>query len=396
MQDPNDPQDHTVSFSKVQRLLDVLDEKFASQEPFSLEEVARENSLSLGNSAVFEELIAHHFRRLQENCPEMDPESYLSHFESQNSWYDVAESACYSSSIFRDVHRPPTIVASDAISSNVGETHGIPEFTGGPLAALSVEMQRKLRSQMTEATFADREKLLSEGDVGDCLYVIATGTVMITSKNPQRDSEILAVISSGQVIGEMALMGVSYRTADATAHGEVRALKLLAKDFQQICRKHLEIAQVVTEIIGTRLGNQQQDALFSKSLNGYEIHRRLGRGGMSVVYDATHLNTGFRVALKMMSHRLAFDDYARAYFQQEADAVASFDHPNIPRYHELFDAFATSFMAIEFIEGLGLDSLIRRGGAIEEEQVLRIGSHVANALHYAHSAGIVHRDVKPA
>lgn len=391
----HNPDDNKVSFSRVMRLLDDLDRRFASNERFSLEEVAREHSLTLDNSAVFEELIAHHYRRMQEREPELSEETYLSHFDAQSFWYDVAESACTSSSVYQSESS-----SSNSTDLGTGEedalaTGGVPEFAGGPLSTLSVAMQRKLRERMELVTIPDKTRIFSEGEVGDCLLVIQSGTVLVTSRNPDRDTEILGVITSGQVVGEMALMGVDQRTADATAKGEVVALKLTAADFQQLCRKHLEISQIITEIIGTRLGNQRQDALFSRSLHGYEIHRRLGRGGMSIVYDAVQTKTGRRVALKMMSHRLAFDDYARAWFRSEAETVASFDHPNIPRHYDLFDAFATSFMAIEFIEGIGLDALIRRCDIIDEESVLRIASQVGHALRYAHENRIVHRDVKP-
>ena len=75
---------------------------------------------------------------------------------------------------------------------------------------------------------------------------------------------------------------------------------------------------MLTRLVASRLGGPRRDVLAGKTLQGYQIQRRLGRGGMGVVYEAIEAATGRRVALKMMSHRLVYDAAALAQFEREA------------------------------------------------------------------------------
>jgi serine/threonine-protein kinase len=153
---------------------------------------------------------------------------------------------------------------------------------------------------------------------------------------------------------------------------------------------------VLTLLIAKRLGRSgRADVLEGKTLEGYRILRRLGRGGMAVVYQAEELATGRIVALKMMSHRLVYDDAALEQFQREADLIESFNHENIVRMYGRFAAFHTYFIVMQFCAGETLDHVIRRHGRFTEAVFRKIIGQVARALAYAHAAGVVHRDVKP-
>jgi Tol biopolymer transport system component/predicted Ser/Thr protein kinase len=131
-------------------------------------------------------------------------------------------------------------------------------------------------------------------------------------------------------------------------------------------------------------------------LGAYRIERRLGRGGMSVVYLAEHLQLSRLVALKVLPSRLARDQEFRLRFERESKLAASLDHPNIVPVHDAGEADGLLYIAMRFVEGKDLGKLLREEGRLEPERALSILGQTAEALDEAHTAGLVHRDVKPA
>ncbi|HEX6985829.1 MAG TPA: protein kinase, partial [Planctomycetaceae bacterium] len=200
----------------------------------------------------------------------------------------------------------------------------------------------------------------------------------------------------GEVLGEMALVTAEPRSADVVALDAVRARVLPVDAFHRLAARHPVLWDVLTDLIAERLGAVPRDALAGKVFHGYRICRRLGRGGMAVVYEAGHLETGRRVALKMMSHRLVSDPAALALFRREADLIEAFDHPHIVRMFGRFEAFRTYFIVLQFVEGETLARMIASDGPLPPDRAKRILGQLAGALAYAHAAGVVHRDVKPA
>jgi serine/threonine protein kinase len=131
-------------------------------------------------------------------------------------------------------------------------------------------------------------------------------------------------------------------------------------------------------------------------IGGYRIDDVVGRGGMGVVYRATDVVLERTVALKLVAPELAQDRRFRERFSRELRYVASIDHPNVIPVHHAGDEEGVLFIAMRFVPGIDLRTLVARDGAVEPGRAVDIISQVAAALDAAHARGVVHRDVKPA
>ena len=123
-------------------------------------------------------------------------------------------------------------------------------------------------------------------------------------------------------------------------------------------------------------------------LGRYEIRSKLGEGGMGEVYLAEDTRLHRNVALKVLPAELAASKDRMRRFEQEAQAAASLNHPNIAHIYEVGESDGTSFIAMEFIDGFTLRQLIHERQT-DLSKLLRYLQHVAEGLAKAHAAGIV-------
>ena len=212
----------------------------------------------------------------------------------------------------------------------------------------------------------------------------------------------------------------------------------------EYCERYPALAGQIKEIFPTlellqqaRVSSESFDEQTVETIGDYRIIRRIGQGGMGVVYEAEQKSLGRRVALKVLSRRWSTSDRALARFQREAQAAARMHHTNIVPVFDVGSDQGHVFYAMQLIEGVSLDNLpddksqllcqisslsendssspqendpspgkadkeIVTGSSGSEserrrlyDRIAEIGVQAADGLHYAHSRGIVHRDVKP-
>ena len=136
--------------------------------------------------------------------------------------------------------------------------------------------------------------------------------------------------------------------------------------------------------------------MIGNTLSHFKITAKLGEGGFGVVYRAEDTNLHRPVALKVLSASGLARPDTRARFMREARTAAALNHPNICTIYEVDEVDGQPFIAMELIEGQGLDARLATGEPLALAEVTRIALRIARAMSAAHAAGIVHRDLKPA
>ena len=127
----------------------------------------------------------------------------------------------------------------------------------------------------------------------------------------------------------------------------------------------------------------------------YRQVRRIASGGMGTVYEGVDERLGRRVAIKLLKEEYAEDPLLVERFGREARAAASLDHPNIAQVFDTGQHGGRHFIVMEFLDGEDLGHMLRDDCRIPADVAVSVTAQVCSALAAAHTAGVVHRDIKP-
>jgi serine/threonine protein kinase len=152
---------------------------------------------------------------------------------------------------------------------------------------------------------------------------------------------------------------------------------------------------LLTEDINDGLGPPQGPGEIGR-IGTFKVTRLLGAGGMGSVYEATDLQLGRSVALKVMRARLAGSLVARERFLREARAAAVLEHDHVVAIYQVGEDHGVPYLAMPLLHGQALSDRLQTGPPLSGGEVLRIGREIAEGLAAAHDHGLIHRDIKPA
>ena len=149
-------------------------------------------------------------------------------------------------------------------------------------------------------------------------------------------------------------------------------------------------------MVGVDDGTFVRDPLLGQTVGEYQVVRRIGAGGMGIVYEARHPVIGKRAAVKVLKPEVAEDPEQMERLLSEAKAIASINHQaviDIFGFGQLPDGH--HYMVMEYLDGEPLDLLLQRAGKLPLGEALAIVDKIASGLGAAHAVGVVHRDLKP-
>ncbi len=138
------------------------------------------------------------------------------------------------------------------------------------------------------------------------------------------------------------------------------------------------------------------DLTVGTAIAGFRVESLIGQGSMGTVYSAKDESLDRRVAIKVLAPELARDARFRERFLRESQLAASLEHPNIVPIHAAGEADGQLYLAMRYVDGRDLASLLRSLGRLDAERAVDLVAQVGSALDAAHARGLIHRDVKPA
>src|SRR5262245_5163425 len=199
-------------------------------------------------------------------------------------------------------------------------------------------------------------------------------------------------VSLAQFVQQLAESGIMAAAEIRAFQEDLRAELLVAGDCQEFARE-LVRQRKLTAYQATAIYQGKQRSLV---LGNYVLLDRLGQGGMGVVFKAEHRRMKRIVALKMLSADAMKSPDAVKRFRREVEAAAKLlDHANIVSALDADEAHGLNFLVMQYVEGTDLSSFVKKQGPLSVELALQCALPAARGLAWAHSQGVIHRDIKP-
>ena len=250
--------------------------------------------------------------------------------------------------------------------------------------------------------------LCRRGEPGDRFYAIKEGALQVRLGS-RKTSVLVSRRLPGDFVGELALLTGQPRSADVVVEEDAVLWALDRRDFQSLVSRSVPLLQALNQALAERLVRttsqleQARDAVEDAGgmrFGPYRVTAQLGAGGMAVVYSATHEASATVVALKVLPAAWGAAPELRRRLTREAALLRRLDHPHVIKVIEVGEVpprlGGGCYLALEWLPQ-ALDRVLRAQfpEPLPMVTALRLVQRVASALAAVHSAGLIHRDVKP-
>ena len=234
------------------------------------------------------------------------------------------------------------------------------------------------------------ERFITQGHDGDAAYIIQRGSCQLIV---EKDGKLHPVghRAEGDIVGVMSILTGEPRGAHVEAETDMEVWVLQRDQFDNISKEQPGLLGFLTELVADRFDSKRPIA--DRTIGKYVATDIIGRGGFSIIYKGLHAGSNVPVAIKMMRHHLAMDSDFLYNFRNEAKTIAGLNHKNIIKIYDVEEKFKTVFLIMEYLQGEPLAKMLKRVKVIPPASAVHYLIEICSGLQYAHSRGIIHRDI---
>lgn len=258
--------------------------------------------------------------------------------------------------------------------------------------AIPDDARLHLLSAMTAKTVPAKERFIRQGDEGNYLFIIQSGTCTVSLER-EGAMHTLERFGPGDIVGEMAILTGEKRSAHVDADEDMVLWMISRKAFDSICDQFPQLREFLTRLVTNRLSKCMLTA--DRVVGKYVADRVIGSGGGSVVYQGYHSALNMPVAIKMLKHNMAMDSSFVELFRNEAKIIAQLNHENIVKVYDVEELYRTFFIVMEYVEGITLKQVLEDPGPPALPTMVSHLLQICYGLEHAHEKGVIHRDIKP-
>ncbi len=237
------------------------------------------------------------------------------------------------------------------------------------------------------------ERFVVQGAVEDKAYIIQRGSCLVVV---EKNGALYPVdhYGEGDIVGGLGILTGEPRRAHVEAETDLDLWILTKEQFDEFSEKDPTLLDFMTELVTDRLDSRRPTAY--RAIGKYVTTDIIGRGGFSIVYKGFHGFLRTPVVIKMMRHNMAMDAEFINGFHHEAKTIAALNHEHIVKVFDFDERYRTLFIIMEYVKGVILTDMIAHLKTIPQQLAVQFLYQICDALSYAHSRGIIHRDINPA
>jgi len=262
------------------------------------------------------------------------------------------------------------------------------------LSPLAEYERQKIAEALELISYPAGAVIFRQGDVGDALYIVADGEVVMSKEEGHGKSEVIAASKKGEYFGERALTKNEPRACTVTAFEHTHLLKLDATAFNQLLGPLEEILKKQVESY-EKVDDEEIHLDNDIAMTDLQVVGVLGKGSFGTVQLVRHKDNALPYALKSVSKAQIVETRQQGHVMNEKKVMASLKHPFITRLHATYKSSNRLYFLLEPSMGGELFTLLRRVSVFSESTARFYAACVVSAFGYMHSKDMVYRDLKP-